>query len=109
MSYKIKLSLIAEHDIIQALDYVEFILKNPKAADKLMEEIENQIHSLTDFPRRYAFVNEPVLSNWGIHFMLIDHYLLFFTIDEEKVNILRFLHEKSNWSYILVKEKNGMK
>ena len=45
----------------------------------------------------------PVLASWGIRFVIINNYLAFYTIDEEKqtVIIVRFLYQKSNWTSIL--------
>ena len=35
MSYQLHITSAAEHDLIRAVDYIEFTLKNPDAADKL--------------------------------------------------------------------------
>ena len=49
------------------------------------------------------FKRNPVLASWGIRFVIINNYLAFYTIDEEKqtVIIVRFLYQKSNWTAIL--------
>ncbi len=36
MSYRIYITSTAERDIMSAADYIEFTLKNPKAADDLL-------------------------------------------------------------------------
>ena len=36
MSYQIHITSTAEHDIMQAADYIEFTLKNPDAAENLL-------------------------------------------------------------------------
>lgn len=38
MSYLIHITKTAEHDIMQAADYIEFTLKNPDAADHLLDD-----------------------------------------------------------------------
>lgn len=75
MSYQVHITSTAEHDIMRAADYIEFTLK----------------------------VDDPVLASWGIRFVIINNYLAFYTIDEEKqtVIIVRFLYQKSNWTSIL--------
>ena len=40
----------AEHDIMRAADYIEFTLKNPDAADNLLDAATEQIGSLADLP-----------------------------------------------------------
>lgn len=53
MNYPIHITSAAQSDIANASDYVEFILKNPKAVDDLLDHIESNsksIHSLI-FPK----------------------------------------------------------
>ena len=37
MSYQVHITSTAEHDIMRAADYIEFTLKNPNAADNLLD------------------------------------------------------------------------
>ena len=103
MSYQLHITSTAEHDIMRAVDYIEFTLKNPDAANNLLDIATEQINSLSDLPQKFQLVDDPVLANWGIRFVIINHYLAFYTIVEEKqiVIIIRFLYQKSNWTSIL--------
>lgn len=103
MNYDIHITRAAERDLAGASDHIEFILKNPKAADDLLDEAEKQILSLTEYPERYRLVEDPVLSSWGIRFVMVKGYLAFYTISVEtnRVTIVRFLFQKSNWASIL--------
>ena len=103
MSYQVHITSTAEHDIMRAADYIEFTLKNPTAAEHLLDVATEQINSLSDLPQKFHLVDDQVLASWGIRFVIINHYLAFYTIDEEKqmVIIVRFLYEKSNWTSIL--------
>lgn len=103
MSYQIYITPTAEHDIVRAADYIEFTLKNPEAADNLLDVVTEQIEALADFPQKFRLVDDPVLTSWGIRFVTINNYLAFYMIDEEKqvVIVVRFLYQKSNWTSIL--------
>ncbi len=103
MSYQLHITSTAEHDIMHAVNYIEFTLKNPVAAEHLLDVATEQINSLSDLPQKFHLVDDQVLVSWGIRFVIINHYLAFYTIDEEKqmVIIVRFLYEKSNWTSIL--------
>ncbi len=103
MSYQIHITSTAEHDIMRAADYIQFPLRNPDAADNLLDAATEQIGSLADLPQKFCLVDDPVLASWGIRFAIINNYLAFYTIDEEKqtVIIVRFLYQKSNWTSIL--------
>lgn len=103
MSYNVHITSAAERDLIRAADHIEFVLKNPRAADDLLDEAEKQINSLSDLPERFRLVDDPVLASWGIRFVIVNGCLAFYTISEENslVIVIRFLFQKSNWNAIL--------
>ena len=103
MIYDIHITVTAERDLIKASDHIEFVLKNPKAADDLLNKAEIQISSLSDFPQKFKLVDDPVLASWGIRFVIVNGYLAFYVISEEthRVIVVRFLFQKSNWAAIL--------
>lgn len=106
MTYSIHITAAAERDMANASDYIDFALKNPKAADDLLDEAELKINALSSFPGKFSLVEDPLLSSWGIRYTRIKNYLAFYVVSEEerKVIVVRFLYEKSNWGIIL---KNG--
>jgi plasmid stabilization system protein ParE len=103
MNYLIHITTTAERDMAQAADYIEFVLKNPQAADHLLDEADRQINDLAQFPKKFPLVNDKLLASWGIRFTKVNNYLAFYIVSEEdrRVNIVRFLYGKSNWTSIL--------
>lgn len=103
MIYQIHITSTAEHDILRAMDYIDFILKNPSAADNLLKVVNEQIGSLAELPQRFRLVDDPILASWGIRFIIVNNYLAFYTIDEKNqtVIVVRFLYQKSKWMSIL--------
>ena len=47
MNYQVHITKTAEHDIAKAADYIEFVLKNPQAADHLLDVATEKIGELT--------------------------------------------------------------
>lgn len=103
MTYSIHITKGAEKDMERAADYIEFSLKNPQAADSLLNEAEKELGSLSVMPERYALVDDPLLASWGIRFVRVKQYLAFYVITPQTrtVHILRFLYGKSDWAAIL--------
>ena len=103
MNYCVHITRRAEKDLHHALDYIEFSLKNPQAADSLLDEAEAAMSSLDYMPERYALVDDKLLSAWGIRYIQIKKYLAFYVISKETqtVHIVRFLYGKSDWRSIL--------
>lgn len=103
MSYAIHITRTAEKDLINAVDYISYVLKNPQAADNLLVETGNRIEELSSFPEKFALIDDPVLKAWGIRFTIIQNYIAFYRISEETkpIDIIRFLYGKRDWRTIL--------
>lgn len=101
MNYHLYITSVAQRDISQAADYIEFVLKNPKAADDLLEETDQKINALLPFPQEHPIVEDKLLAAWGIRFTQIKNYLAFYVIEENQVTVIRFLYAKSDWISIL--------
>ena len=77
MSYIIHITATAERDIMRAADHTEFNLKNPTAADHLLDVATKQINSLADMPQKFRLVDDPVLASWEIRYVIVNNYLAF--------------------------------
>ena len=102
-TYQVHITRRAERDLARAQDYIEFSLKNPQAADDLLDEAERVLSSLKQMPERYALPGDKLLAAWGIRFVQVKKYLAFYVIAKETqtVHIIRFLYGKSDWRFIL--------
>ena len=103
MKYNIHVTQSAERDMANAYDYIDLVLKNPTAADKLLDVADEKIGALAEFPHKFEVVSDKLLSLWGIRFTIVMNYLAFYTVDDatQTVHIVRFLYGKSNWITIL--------
>ena len=103
MTYHIHITKAAERDLERAADYIAYTLKNPQAADTLLEEAERDINSLAQMPGRYALADDKVLAAWGIRSVRIKKYLVFHVIakDTRTIHIIRFLYGKRDWISLL--------
>lgn len=103
MNYSIYITAAAERDLADASDHISSVLKNPKAADDLLDEAEQKINGLSSFPGKFPLASDPLLASWGIRFIQIKNFYAFFVIskDEQRVTVVRFLYRKSNWKFLL--------
>ncbi len=103
MNYALHITLTAERDLNHAADYIEFSLKNPQAANLLLDKADEQISSLSQFPQKRPLVEDKILASRGIRFIQVNNYLAFYIISEEtrQVTVIRFLYAKSDWISIL--------
>ena len=103
MNYSQYITQTAEKDINDAVDYIEFNLKNPQAAAHLLDTFEQKVSSLSHFPKQHPLVEDKLLASWGIRFIQVKHYLAFYVISDEsqQISVVRFLYAKSDWISLL--------
>ena len=52
MKYNIHVTQAAERDMANAYDYIDLVLKNPTAADKLLDVADEKIGALAEFTHK---------------------------------------------------------
>jgi len=103
MKYSLNITDIAEEDILSTVRYIADELKNPIAANTLLDEIEKHEKILEKTPGIYPFVHDEYLAGKKLKYVIIKNFLLFFSIDKKNktVNIIRFLYGRRDWINIL--------
>ena len=101
MNYHLYITDTAEKDISRAVDYIDFVLKNSKASDALLEETDQKINALLPFPLEHPVVEDKLLAAWGVRFLQFKNYFAFYVVEESQVTVIRFLYAKSGWVSIL--------
>ena len=102
--YFVNITDIAEKDILSTAKYISDALKAPKAANNLLDEIEKHEEELEKNPYIYPLVSDEYLAEKGIKFILIKNYMLFYIINDDVVNVIRFLYGRRDWKNILREE-----
>jgi toxin ParE1/3/4 len=107
MKYSLYITDMAEADILATVRYIANVLKNPIAANNLLDEIEKHEKILENTPGMYPFVRDEYLASKGIKYFAIKKFLLFYTIDEKSkiVKIIRFLYGRRDWKNILMNDE----
>ena len=102
-SYQLKFTPIAEDDLDGIYRYISEHLVAPKAANDLMEDIEDSIIRLRDFPYSGSPVADDILSSRGYRKLIVKNYIVFHLIDEaeKQVVIMRVLYGAQKYENIL--------
>lgn len=103
MKYCVQITSEAARDIEEALDYIEHVLCNPRAAKLLYTQVEQLILSLDSFPHRYPYCRDTVLQAFKVRYVPVKKYILLYNIVEEKqeVNVLAFIYGKRQWQALI--------
>lgn len=97
--YTIRLLQAAEDDFNAIVTYIA--LDNPSAAEALAEKIEKGLSNLSFYPFLGKVPNEEELASIGYHFLIVQNYLIFYTIEDTVILIHRILHGARDYLSLL--------
>lgn len=94
MSWKIRYSDGARHDLRNLYEYIAYDLLVPETAAEQTQRIMKGVRSLGDMPMRYRLYGEEPWNSRGIRFFPVDNYLVFYLPDESEntVHIVRIMY-----------------
>jgi plasmid stabilization system protein ParE len=107
--YNYDFSHLADSDIDATYDYIAERLENPKAAEKLMDELWHKVDTIVKNPLFRPLVHEPELAVMGFRSIKVKNFVIYYIADEEKqhVKIVRFLYNRRDWTNILKDNPSG--
>lgn len=103
-NYSMKFTPKAQDDLDEIYGYISTKLFDDIATENLMDNIENNIMRLANFPLSSSFVMDEPLKSRGYHKLVVDNYIVFYLVnDEEKqVAIMRILYGATKYQDILL-------
>lgn len=97
--YTIRLLQAAEEDFKDIIMYIS--LDNPKAAETVADKIEKSLSNLEHFPLIGKIPAEQELAKMGYRFLIVQNYLIFYTVENNIILIHRIIHGARNYSSLL--------
>ena len=97
--FKIRLLKIAEEDFTEIVSYIA--ADNHKAANTLATKIEKNLELLSENPKLGRIPRDEEIRNLGYRYIIIQNYIIFYTIDEKTILIHRILHSARNYKSLL--------
>ncbi|HMN48892.1 MAG TPA: type II toxin-antitoxin system RelE/ParE family toxin [Ignavibacteriaceae bacterium] len=97
--FQIRFLKIAEEDFTEI---VKFIAEdNPTAAEAIATKIEKNVELLSDNPYLGRIPRDEEIRNLGYRYIIIQNYIIFYTIEERAILIHRILHGARNYKSLL--------
>ena len=97
--YQIRLLSIAEEDFTEIISFIA--ADNPTAADAITNKIEKNLGLLSENPNLGRIPREEEIRNLGYRYLIVQNYLIFYTIEEKTIFIHRILHGARNYRSLL--------
>ncbi len=97
--YQVRLLRIAEEDFTEIISFIA--ADNPTAAEAVADKIEKNIELLSKNPRLGRIPRDEDIKNLGYRYIIVQNYIIFYTIEERTIFIHRILHGARNYKTLL--------
>lgn len=97
--YQVRLLSIAEEDLTEIISFIA--ADNPTTADAIANKIEKNLDLLSENPNLGRIPREEEIRNLGYRYLIIQNYIIFYTIEEKTIFIHRILHGARNYKSLL--------
>lgn len=97
--YQVRLLGIAEEDFTEIISFIA--ADNPNAANLIANKIEKNLELLSENPNLGRIPREEEIKNLGYRYLIVQNYLIFYTIEERTIFIHRILHGARNYKTLL--------
>lgn len=87
---EVRLLRVAEEDFTEIVTYIA--ADRPSAAEALAAKIEKHLVQLAKHPHLGRIPGEEDLARMGYRYLVVENYLVFYTIEEETILVHRILH-----------------
>ncbi|MFH1198379.1 MAG: type II toxin-antitoxin system RelE/ParE family toxin [bacterium] len=98
-NFSVRLLSIAEEDFTEIISFIA--ADNNKAALNLANKIEKNLELLADNPLLGKSPSDSDLKLLGYRYLIIENYIIFYTIEKRTILIHRMLHGARNYKSLL--------
>ena len=99
--YNIEYSKESKQDLIRIKQYIKYNLQEPKASQKLISKIRNEISNLKHNPKIYSIIDDDLIKTFEIRKLIVNNYIVFYRIKKDNIEIVRIMYERRNWINLL--------
>ena len=97
--FQIRLLRIAEEDFTEIIRFISD--DNPNAAEAMATKIEKNLELLSGNPSLGRIPRDEEIKNLGYRYLVVQNYIVFYTIEERTILIHRILHGARNYKSLL--------
>lgn len=98
--FNVRLLGVAEEDFTEIISFIA--ADNIKAAENIANKIENNLELLSNNPCLGKTPSDSDLKQLGYKYLIIENYLVFYTIEKKTIYIHRILHGARNYKTLLL-------
>ncbi len=95
--YKLRYISLFEEDMNEIVDYITYRLKNPDAAERLVDDVENAILERLSFAESFESFHSIRERNYPYYRIHVRNFTVFYVVIENVMEVRRILYNRRNW------------
>lgn len=98
---QVEVAELASDSLLNAASYIAVKFGEPRAALALLEEFDEFVERVSDFPDIYPLCADETLADRGIRKALIKNYVALYEILDEKIFVIGFFHQSQDYAKLV--------
>lgn len=99
--YKVRYLPVFQEDLIEATTYISNVLKNPTAANKLLEQIEKTILETSKDPLLYEPYRSAKQRKATYYRIFVKNFVVYYVVIDDVMEVRRLLYKSRNTADLL--------
>lgn len=100
-TYKLTFLPLFKEDLLETVDYITNTLQNPKAAHRLVDDIESAIDKRLESPLLFAPYQSPTTREHPYYRISVRNFSVFYVVIDDTMEVRRLLYSKRNIDALL--------
>ena len=94
--YKLRFLPMFEDDLNEVVGYISDHLKNPHAAEKLIDEIQGAIQNRLNNPESFEKYHSVIERQYPYYRIYVKSYTVFYVVIDDVMEVRRLVYNKRN-------------
>ena len=96
-AYELRFLPRFEEDVREALDYIRLTLRNPEAAERLVDRVFEAIYARQNAPESFDRYPSKVDREHPYYRILVGNFMVLYVVIGKTMEVRRFIYARRNW------------
>ena len=99
--YELRILPLFEHDLNEITDYIVYRLRNPDAADHLIDEVEKAIYDRLPMAESFEPYHGIAEREYPQYWIKVNNFIIFYVLIDSIMEVRRILYMKRSMKKLL--------
>ena len=99
--YELRILPLFEHDLNEIADYIVYRLRNPDAADHLINAVEKAIYDRLPMAESFEPYHGIAKREFPYYWIKVNNFIIFYVVIDSVMEVRRILYMKRNMKKLL--------